>query len=124
MRSFCAALAVCAMPIGDVDAQSFPTTPSVCEPDRLEIRDAGAGRAIVTYYNSAQQCSTGVTDKILTTPNGIEVSVTVKVNSTENEGGREAITLDPLDPSMFAFPPSGLLLDGETQEFLAEGGMS
>lgn len=108
---------------GPAAAQSFPTTPSVCEPDRLEIRDAGEGRAIVTYYNSVQQCSMGLT-RVMTSPNGVQVEVTIKVNSTDVDGGRERITLSPIDPQMMALPPDGLLLDGETREFLIQGGLS
>ena len=119
-----ACIIACVMFIAD-DArpQSFPTTPSVCPPDRLEIRDAGEGQAIVTYYNSAQQCSMGLT-RVLTSPNGIQVEVTIKVNPVEVEEGRESITLSPIDPQMMSFPPDGLLRDGETQEFLIQGGLS
>lgn len=102
-------------------AQYFPNT-ATCPADILEIRDAGEGRAVVTYHNGAGQCSTGVTDKILTTPNGISVSVTITVN--EGDTDKEGIVITPRDPGFQSFPPDGLLTDGETGEFLIQGGLS
>jgi hypothetical protein len=104
-------------------AQSFPSTPGGCiVQDRLEIRDAGEGRAIVTYHNSAEQCSSGA-NKVLTSPNGIAVRVIVTVNVDEN-AQKEGIVLIPQDPTFFSFPPEGELKDGDTQEFIIMGGMS
>ena len=108
---------------GPAAAQGFPLTPGGCiVQDRLEIRDAGEGRAIVTYHNSAEQCSSGA-NKVLTSPNGISVRVIVTVNVDEN-AQKEGIVLIPQDPTFFSLPPEGELKDGDTQEFIIMGGMS
>jgi hypothetical protein len=105
-------------------AQYFPSpapTPNCV--DTLTIEDAGEGRAIIRYYNHVSGCSTGYTDKILTTPNGISVSIDVVVNAGGAEN-QEGITITPLDEGMQAFPPDGLVVDGDTLEIIVQGGVS
>jgi hypothetical protein len=102
-------------------AQGY-VTPACLPPDVLEIRDDGDGRAIVTYGNSVNNCSMEQ-NRILTSPNGIEVRVRIELLGREDEF-RERITLEPLTDGMFAIPPEGDLLDGETREFLIQGGIS
>ncbi len=97
---------------------SYSCTP----PDRLTIADDGQGRAIVTYYNSVNDCSNNV-DRVLTSDNGIAVRVTIEVGGEEVEY-RERITLEPQDPNMMAFPPQQDLLDGEERRFVVQGGLS
>lgn len=109
---------------GPAAAQYFPSpapTPN-CN-DILTIEDAGEGRAIVRYYNHVNRCSTGHTDKILTTPNGISVSVDVQVNAGGAQN-QEGITITPLDEGFFSYPPEALVIDGDTHEFLVQGGLS
>jgi len=101
-------------------AQSYQ--PACTEPDRLEIRDDGPGRAIVTYYNSVKNCSQPMI-VTLTSPNGIEVDVRIDLMGKEDDY-RERITLEPMTESMMAFPEEGDLLDGETREFAIQGGLS
>ena len=91
-------------------------------PDRISIADDGHGRAIVTYYNSVNECSNNI-DRVMTTDNGIAVRVIIEVGSAETEY-RERITLIPQDPAMMAFPPEGDLLDGEERRFVIQGGLS
>lgn len=97
---------------------SYVCTP----PDRLTIADDGPGRAIVTYYNSVNDCSNNV-DRVLTSENGIAVRVVIEVGGEEIEY-RERITLEPQDPNMMAFPPEQDLLDGEERRFVIQGGLS
>ena len=95
----------------------------VCAPpDRITIADDGPGRAVVTYYNSVNDCSNNV-DRVMTSDNGISVRVVVQVGDATMEY-RERITLEPQDPNMMAFPPEGDLLDGEEREFVIQGGLS
>lgn len=105
-------------------AQYFPSTAASphCT-DTLTIEDAGEGRAIVTYHNHVAGCSTGYTDRILTSPNGISVSIDVVVNAGGAEN-QEGITITPLDATMMAFPPDGLVVDGDTLEIIIQGGVS
>jgi hypothetical protein len=109
---------------GPAAAQYFPSpapTPNCV--DALTIEDAGEGRAVVRYYNHVNGCSTGYTDKILTTPNGISVSVDVQVNAGGAEN-QEGIWVTPLDEGMHAYPPEGLVIDGDTLEIIVQGGLS
>ena len=94
-----------------------------CEPpDRITIADDGPGRAIVTFYNSVNDCSSNI-DRVMETDNGIAVRVIITVGSSENEY-RETISLIPQDPVMMSFPPVGDLLDGEEKRFVIQGGLS
>lgn len=94
-----------------------------CEPpDRITIQDDGPGRAIVTYYNSINDCSNHV-DRVLESANGIAVRVIIEVGGEEHDY-RELITLEPQDALMMAFPPEGALLDGEERQFVIQGGLS
>lgn len=94
-----------------------------CEPpDRITIEDDGPGRAIVTFYNSVNDCSNNL-DRVMETENGIAVRVIIEVGSAENDY-RERIILEPQDPMMMAFPPEGDLFDGEEKQFLIQGGLS
>ena len=94
-----------------------------CEPpDRLTIEDDGPDRAIVTFYNSVNDCSE-IVDRVIQSDNGIAVRVIIQLGSEENEY-RETITLEPKDPMMMAFPPEGDLLDGEERQFVIQGGIS
>jgi hypothetical protein len=101
-------------------AQGY-STPS-CIPDSITIRDAGEGRAILTYSNSVDQCSAELV-KTLTSPNGIAVEVQITLGGKENEY-RERIELRPLTDGYFAVEPEGELLDGEVRDFLIVGGVS
>lgn len=93
-----------------------------CEPpDRITIADDGPGRAIVTYYNSINDCSNNM-DRVMETENGIAVRVVITVGGADTEY-RERITLEPQDPMMMAFPPEGDLLDGEERRFVIQGGL-
>lgn len=95
----------------------------VCEPpDRITIEDDGPGRAIVTYYNSINECSNNM-DRVMTSDDGIAVRVIIEVGSADTDY-RERITLFPQDPMMMAFPPDGDLLDGEERRFVIQGGIS
>lgn len=96
--------------------------PACTEPDRLEIRDDGPGRAVVTYYNSVKNCSQPMI-VTLTSPNGIEVDVRIDLLGKEDDY-RERITLEPITDQYMAVPPEGDLLDGETREFAIQQGMS
>lgn len=91
-------------------------------PDRISIADDGPGRAIVTYYNSINDCSSNV-DRVLTSDNGIAVRVIIEVGG-EDINYRESIKLEPQDPNMMAFPPEGELFDGEERRFVIQGGLS
>ncbi len=102
-------------------AQAY-THPACSEPDRLEIRDDGPGRAIVTFYNSRQNCSQELRQD-LTSPNGIKVRVVISLGGEADEY-RERITLEPLTDQYQAYPPEGWLLDGEEAEFVVQGGLS
>ena len=94
-----------------------------CEPpDRVTITDDGPDRAIVTFYNSINDCSNNV-DRVMESDNGIAVRVVIKVGSAANEY-RETITLEPQNPMMMAFPPEGDLLDGEERRFVIQGGVT
>jgi len=91
-------------------------------PDRITITDDGPGRAIVTYYNSINDCSNNM-DRVMETDNGIAVRVIITVGGSDTDY-RERITLEPQDPMMMAFPPEGDLLDGEERRFIIQGGTS
>lgn len=91
-------------------------------PDRLEIADDGPDRAIVTFYNSINDCSKG-SDFVITSDNGVAVRVIIEIGGAGNEY-REVIRLVPEDPMYMAFPPEGELLDGEEKHFLIQGGLS
>jgi len=94
-----------------------------CEPpDRITITDDGPGRAIVTFYNSINDCSNNM-DRVMETENGIAVRVTITVGGADTDY-RERITLEPQDPMMMAIPPEGDLLDGEERRFIIQGGTS
>ena len=102
-----------------VNGQSFYR----CEPpDRITIEDDVYGRAIVTFYNSVNDCSNNI-DRIIETDNGIAVRVIIEVGTADNDY-RERITLIPQDPAMMAFPPEDDLIDGEEKRFLIQGGLS
>ena len=91
-------------------------------PDSVTIEDDTEGRAIVTYYNSSEECSNG-RDYVIASKAGIEVRVIITIGATADEG-REVIELIPVDSKMMAFPPEGRLIDGETQHFLIQEGIS
>ena len=91
-------------------------------PDRITIVDDGPGRAIVTFYNSVNDCYNNI-DRVMETDGGIAVRVIIKVGSADNEY-RETIILEPQDPMMMAFPPEGDLYDGEERRFVIQGGLS
>jgi hypothetical protein len=94
-----------------------------CEPpDRITIESDGSDRAIVTYYNSINECSSNV-DRVMEADNGISVRVIITVGSADTDY-RERITLEPQDPMMMAIPPEGDLLDGEERRFVIQGGLS
>lgn len=94
-----------------------PYIASCLEQDWLSIEDDGEGRAIVTYSNSIEECSSPITVKLVS-PNGIAVKVTIQI------GGPERIILEPLDMNYMSFPPEADLEDGETRTFEIMGGMS
>jgi hypothetical protein len=91
-------------------------------PDVWSIRDAGPGKAIVTYSNSVNRCSAEVRER-LRSPNGIEVDIHIQITGMDNDY-RERITLNPVEAYMMSFPPEGDLIDGETQEFIIMGGLA
>lgn len=94
-----------------------------CEPpDRITITDDGPGRAIVTYYNSINDCSNNL-DQVMESEGGIAVRVIITVGGADTDY-RERITLEPQDAMMMAFPPEGDLLDGEERQFVIQGGLS
>lgn len=102
---------------------AFAQSPSVCTPpDEITIRDAGEGKAIVTYSNSVNQCSKEYIGRLVS-PNGITVDVRIELLGKRDDY-RERIILMPVDPDMMAFPPEGDLLDGETREFVIMGGLA
>jgi hypothetical protein len=114
--------ALCLLPGVPARAQSgppyaLPYIQSCIEQDSISIRDEGPDKAIVTYSNSIEECSSPVTLH-LTAPNGIKVRVTIQI------GDAETITLEPEDPLFMSIPPEGDVPDGEKQEFLLMGGMS
>lgn len=116
------ALAVLLLAASPALAQSgppyaLPYIASCIEQDSISIRDEGADKAIVTYSNSIEECSSPVTLH-LTAPNGIKVRVTIEI------GAAETIILEPEDPLFMSIPPEGDVPDGEKQEFLIMGGMS
>ena len=94
-----------------------------CEPpDRITIADDGPGRAIVTFYNSINDCSNNI-DRVMTSDDGISVRIIITVGGAETDY-RERITLEPQDPMMMSFPPGGDLFDGEERQFVIQGGTS
>jgi bifunctional DNA-binding transcriptional regulator/antitoxin component of YhaV-PrlF toxin-antitoxin module len=100
-----------------------PANDRSCNPqDKVEIVDDTEGRAIVTYYNSSEECSVA-RDYVITSAAGIKVRVIITIGSNTDQG-REIIELVPLDPAMMAYPPEGRLTDGETQHFLIQEGLS
>lgn len=80
-------------------------------PDKLMIEDAGVSSAMVTYYNSIENCSRPV-DMIMTSPNGIAARVVVVLGGDEDR--RERLTVTPVDVQYAADPPEAHLLEGET----------
>ena len=104
------------------EVKALPYIPSCIIQDALEIRDDGEGKAIVTYYNSIENCS-GAANVVITSPEGIAVQVIIDIGG-EEEDYREVIQLIPLGDGMMSFPPEGKLLDGERQEFVIMGGVS
>jgi len=120
----CLAL-VCALVIQVQEMPPMPpygSAPCVMDPDRVTIKDAGIGRAVVTYYNSGFGCSGGM-NEVLTSPNGVSVRVVIDVN-TDADHEREKITVIPQTEGMFAFPPAEEIKDGEEIEILVMGGMA
>ncbi len=118
---------VCVMPIeGPAVPVPVPAYPGgghcLLDPDRVTIRDAGHGRAVVTYYNSGFGCSGGL-NEVMTTPDGVSVRVVIDVNA-DRDAERERITVIPQTDGMFAFPPEADLKDGETVEIIVMGGMA
>lgn len=118
---------VCAMPIdGPAVPVPVPAYPGgghcILDPDRVTIRDAGMGRAVVTYYNSGFGCSGGLSE-VMTTPDGVSVRVVITVNA-DADAERERIVVIPLTDGMFAFPPEADLKDGETVEIVVMGGLA
>lgn len=91
-------------------------------PDSITIRDDGEGRAVVTYHNSAELCSSSL-DMILTSPNGISAQVIVTLGGHENDY-RENIQIIPLTDGMMAIPSEGNQYDGETADYVIMGGLS
>lgn len=109
---------------GALAQPGLPPAASECrfDPDHVSIADAGVGRAVVTYYNSAAGCSGGV-NRILITPAGIEVRVVITVN-VDATAERERIVVIPQTDGFFAFPPEADLRDGETVEIIVMGGLA
>lgn len=100
-----------------------PYGSSTCSPpDEITIRDAGIGKAIVTYSNSVNQCSVPLIRRLVS-PQGIAVDVRIDLLGDAHER-RERITLIPVEADMMAFPPEGDLLDGESREFVIMGGLA
>lgn len=100
----------------------LPYIPSCIIQDSLDIEDLGNDKAIVTYYNSVEGCSSPA-EVILTAPNGIAVNIKIVIGGEENDY-RELIYLTPLDPNFMSLPPEEKLLDGEKMEFVIQGGLS
>jgi hypothetical protein len=120
----CTVATVCALliagPVKPVPLAPFSGGHCYADPDRLEIADAGMGRAIVTYYNSGFGCSVPM-DKTMTSPNGVTVHVRIETNAN---GDRERITVTPQTEGMFADPPVDEIKDGEETRVVIQGGMS
>lgn len=120
----CTIATVCAMliagPVEPVPLAPFSGGNCYADPDRVEIADAGIGRAIVTYYNSGFGCSGGM-DEIITSPDGIRVHVRIEINAN---GDMERITITPETEGMFAFPPFEEIKDGEETQIVVMGGLS
>lgn len=85
--------------------------------DAIGIRDAGEGKAIVTYYNSEERCSGGM-DLVLTSQNGISVRVIVEVGPDE-----EFIVVIPLNEGMMSDPPEAYVIDGAGVDIVVMGGL-
>lgn len=104
------------------EPKGFPFVPSCIIQDSIGIRDEGEGRAVVTYYNSIESCSSEI-DIVLVSQNDVAVRVIVTIGDSKNEN-RETIQIIPLDSGWIAIPPEGHQLDGETAEYLVEIGLS
>lgn len=104
-------------PVHGQGLNQAPYIASCTEQDWLSIEDDGEGKAIVTYLNSIEECSSPVTLKLVS-PNGIAVKVTIII------GDAETIILEPVDSNYMSFPPEADLKDGETKTFVIMGGMS
>lgn len=108
-------------------AQSFPPTSvqATCmkpnAKDWWKIEDDGPHRAIVTYYNSKEQCSRFI-DEVITSDNGIEVRVIINVGDDGQTG--ETITVIPMSEQYMAFPADRYVEDGETTTIIVQGGTS
>ena len=105
-----------------VRSGNVPYVASCLVQDELTIEDDGPDRAIVTFFNGGEKCSSTF-NITLTSPNGIEVDIEVEIGSQEHLY-REVIRLFPVDPQVMAFPPEGLLYDGTTEKFVLMKGMS
>lgn len=105
-------------------SQNMPAmSPNICTfeeyKDKVEIRDNGPGQAIVTYYDSAEQCSTSQS-LILTAPNGISVRVEISIGT--NDDNAETIYVTP-DTQYMAIPPEASVVDGDSVEIHISGGL-
>lgn len=107
------------------DGNAEPKLPHVAScliQDWVTIEDDGPEMAIVTYYNSADNCSSPGSWTI-TAPNGISVKVVVELGGLETVY-RENVLILPEDTWMMSFPPEEDIVDGETKTFRIMGGMS
>jgi len=91
-------------------------------PDKLEIVDDGPSKAIVTYYNSIEQCSVNK-NFTLVSEQGIEVLVMIRIAVPEL-GTKEQIILIPKDGQYMSYPSEDSLFDGETKSFIVAAGVS
>ncbi len=99
----------------------LPFVPSCIIQDSIGIRDEGPDKAIVTYYNSVENCSSAFDIKLIA-PNGIGARVRVIIGGEEVDY-KEVITVEPLDPNFMSFPPEVEVLDGEKTEIVIMGGL-
>ena len=100
----------------------LPFVPTCISQDSISIKDDGPEKAIVTYYNSYENCSSPA-QIILEAPNGIRVRITIEIGG-QDIVYKERITIEPLDPNFMSFPPEDNVEDGETKEFLIMGGLA
>lgn len=122
MRSILVALLLAATPVASEPVNVMPYMASCIIQDQLYIEDNGPDSAVITYFNSDEDCSIPFTYHMVA-PNGVGATIDLSVGGQDTDY-KEYMKVVPDSEQMFSYPPEEYLNDNQTQKFYIMGGLS